>query len=83
MDADPQKNARQACRLAVVRAAAGDVAGGVREWTEIASRITASAARDLAEEANETLSALAALPAFADGRLSPMHDAVRRHLSAM
>jgi tetratricopeptide (TPR) repeat protein len=80
MNADPQKNPRQACRLAVVRAAAGDVVGGLREMEEIASRVPQEAMRDLAEEANETLGALETLPAFRNGELSAMVAAVRQHL---
>jgi tetratricopeptide (TPR) repeat protein len=81
MSVDPQKNPRQACRLAVVRAAAGDVAGGVRALDEIASRVPSDAMRDLAEEAIETLGALEALPVFNNGELAAMVAAVRRYTS--
>jgi tetratricopeptide (TPR) repeat protein len=80
MNVDPQKNPRQACRLAVVRAAAGDVAGGLRELEAIAGRVPADAMRDLAEEAAETLGALAALPVFTGGQLTAMINAVSLYL---
>jgi tetratricopeptide (TPR) repeat protein len=80
--ADPQKNPRQACRLAIVRAAAGDVVGGVRAMEEIASRVPQEMMRDFAEEASETVRALEALPAFRNGELSAMLAAVRRYLGS-
>jgi tetratricopeptide (TPR) repeat protein len=80
LSADPQKNPRQACRLAVVRAAAGDAVGAVRELEGIADRVPADAMRELAEEAAETLGALAALPRYAGGQLTAMIDVVSVYL---
>jgi tetratricopeptide (TPR) repeat protein len=80
MHADPQKNPRQACRLAVARCAAGDSIGGARELEAIASRVPEDVMRDLAVEADETLGALQTLPAFSNGELAVMIAAVQRYL---
>ena len=61
MRRDPQKNPRQASRLAVARAAAGDASGAVADLDALAERVPAEAMRDLMQEAESTLRALSAI----------------------
>jgi tetratricopeptide (TPR) repeat protein len=55
---DPQKNARQACRLAMARAAAGDTAGAIDELEAVSGSVGGEMMRALAAEAEQTLLAL-------------------------
>lgn len=55
---DPEKNARQACRLAVVRLAAGDPEGACRDLERHVANLPPDARRDVLVEAQEILWAL-------------------------
>ena len=68
---DPERNRRQACRLAVARFATGDAAGAERDLWRAADAAPPGEREDLLLEAYEILSALvAAHPALAaDGAL--------------
>jgi tetratricopeptide (TPR) repeat protein len=69
---DPQKNARQACRLAVARAAAGDPAGAIDLIEGIGASVPEEAMRGMAEEAEQ---ALLAAEAVENGREGPTASA--------
>lgn len=56
---DPQKNRRQACRLAVARFAMGDVSGAERDLWRFADQAAPAEREDLLLEAYETAHALA------------------------
>lgn len=62
MQRDPQKNARQALRLCVARAAAGDTSDAIEDVRALADRVPVGVMRDLIEEAESTLRALSAVP---------------------
>jgi tetratricopeptide (TPR) repeat protein len=55
---DPQKNARQACRLAVVKLAAGDPEGSLRDLQQYTAHLPPDQKRDILVEAQEILWAL-------------------------
>jgi tetratricopeptide (TPR) repeat protein len=55
---DAQRNPRQACRLAVARAAAGDAGGAIRELELVAAAVPMEMMRGLAGEAEQALRAL-------------------------
>ena len=55
---DPERNARQACRLAVVRLAAGDAEGALRDFQRATPALPADQKRDILAEAQEILWAL-------------------------
>jgi tetratricopeptide (TPR) repeat protein len=55
---DPEKNPRQACRLAVVRLAAGDTHGSLRDLRAVAAATTGDQKREIFAEAQEILWAL-------------------------
>jgi tetratricopeptide (TPR) repeat protein len=55
---DPEKNPRQACRLAVVRLAAGDPEGAVRDLQEYTANVPRDQKREMLTEAQEILWAL-------------------------
>jgi tetratricopeptide (TPR) repeat protein len=57
---DPEKNARQACRLAVVRLAAGDPEGSLRDLARCTAGVARDQKRELLAEAQEILWALLA-----------------------
>jgi tetratricopeptide (TPR) repeat protein len=83
-DRDSQKNARQGCRLAVARAAAGDAAGAIAQLDAVGSTVPAEMMRELAAEAEQTIQALRAVspstvPADAAAGLATVLDAVRRY----
>ena len=59
---DPQKNARQACRLAVARAAAGDADGASKLLVSVCEELPREVSRSLVEEAESTLTALSLFP---------------------
>ena len=73
---DPQKNPRQACRLAVARAATADADGAMAMLERLAEELPPEVSRDLFDEAESTLGALSAIPGV-DA------DAVRRVLAAI
>ena len=76
---DPEKNVRQACRLAVVRLAAGDAEGAVRDLQRHAQRLPADQKREVLAEAQEILWALLTdQPALAGWRR--VADAVQKEL---
>jgi tetratricopeptide (TPR) repeat protein len=55
---DPEKNARQACRLAVVRLAAGDAEGSLRDLQRCTATLQKDQKREILAEAQEILWAL-------------------------
>jgi tetratricopeptide (TPR) repeat protein len=55
---DPDKNPRQACRLAVVRLAAGDSEGSLRDLRQVAMTTAGEQKREIFAEAQEILWAL-------------------------
>jgi tetratricopeptide (TPR) repeat protein len=55
---DPDKNPRQACRLAVVRLAAGDIEGSLRDLRQVAMTTAGDQKREIFAEAQEILWAL-------------------------
>jgi len=55
---DPEKNPRQACRLAVVRLAAGDAEGSLRDLQQFTANLSRDEKRNLLVEAQEILWAL-------------------------
>jgi tetratricopeptide (TPR) repeat protein len=55
---DPDKNPRQACRLAVVRLAAGDSDGSLRDMRNVAAATAGDQKREIFAEAREILWAL-------------------------
>jgi Tfp pilus assembly protein PilF len=76
---DPQKNPRQACRLAVARAASGDIAGAMSQIVGVSQAVPVHAMRELAGEMEVALLALSTLPSLAAIELSAVLDAVRRY----
>ncbi len=67
---DPEQNRRQACRLALVRFANGDVAGAERDFWRVAGAAAPDEREDLLLEAYETAGALMA-----------QHPALAKHQS--
>jgi tetratricopeptide (TPR) repeat protein len=59
---DPQKNARQACRLAVARAASGDADGASELLVRLCEELPREVSRNLMDEAESTLTALSLMP---------------------
>jgi tetratricopeptide (TPR) repeat protein len=55
---DPEKNARQACRLAIVRLAAGDADGALRDLRQYTANVPRDQKREILGEAQEILFAL-------------------------
>lgn len=78
---DPQKNARQACRLAVARAAAGDADGAIALIEELRGGLPEDRRRDLFEEAESTLDALSALPGVNAAAIARVRAVVRPYSS--
>jgi Tfp pilus assembly protein PilF len=76
---DAQKNPRQACRLAVARAASGDSAGAIQHLSGVSQVVPVEAMRELAGEAEVALMALSTLPSLDGVELSAVLDAVRRY----
>ncbi len=81
MRRDSQKNARQACRLAMARAAAGDATGAIADLEAVAERVPADVMRDLMEEAESTLRALSAIGAADAAGLARVLERVRAYSS--
>lgn len=77
MHRDPQRNARQAGRLLVARAAAGDAAGALADLEALAERVPAEPMGDLAEEAESTLTALSAIPGIDHAGVARVLERVR------
>jgi tetratricopeptide (TPR) repeat protein len=78
---DPEKNARQACRLAVVRLAAGDPDGALRDLQRCTANVARDEKREILAEAQEILWALLTdQPALAGWRR--VADVVAKELSA-
>lgn len=74
---DPQKNAVQACRLAVVRAAAGDIDRAIQELTALADALPDDVRSGVLDEAETILEALLQHGAGTPGGMSRVLDAVR------
>jgi Flp pilus assembly protein TadD len=81
MRRDPQKNPRQACRLAVARAAAGDSSGAIADLDALAARVPPETLCDLMEEAESTLTALSAIAGVDAGGVARVLDRVRDYSS--
>ncbi len=77
---DAQKNARQACRLAVARAAAADADAAIQLLEAIAEELPREAVIELFGEAESTLMALSAMPDVSPG-ISRALEVVRRYSS--
>lgn len=79
---DPERNARQACRLAVVRLAAGDAEGALRDLRQHLPRVPREQKREILAEAQEILWALLTdQPALAGWR--QVADVVKAELAAL
>jgi tetratricopeptide (TPR) repeat protein len=79
---DPEKNARQACRLAVVRLAAGDADGARRDLQRYTAGLPIEAKREILGEAQEIISALlTAEPKLAGWR--DIADMVKAEIAAL
>jgi len=79
---DPEKNARQACRLAVVRLAAGDAAGSLRDLQGCTVNLPNDQKREILTEAQEILWALLTdQPALAGWK--EVSDTVKSQLEAL
>ncbi|MGH8188596.1 MAG: tetratricopeptide repeat protein, partial [Steroidobacteraceae bacterium] len=79
---DPEKNARQACRLAVVRLAAGDPEGSLRDLQRCTTSLPGDQKREILAEAQEILWALLTdQPALPGWR--KVADAVKSELEAL
>jgi tetratricopeptide (TPR) repeat protein len=77
---DPEKNPRQACRLAVVRLAAGDTDGSLRDLQRVAATTAGDQRREIFTEAQEILWALLTdQPALAGWR--QVADVVRAQIN--
>ena len=74
---DPQKNPVQAGRLAISRAAAGDIEAAVHEMRALLARVSGEAASTIAAEADEILTALASHSGIDAQRLAPLLALVR------
>lgn len=75
---DPQKNPVQGCRLAVARAACGDVEGSAEVLAASAAAIPPEARADVLGETEEILEALLTLPGSDHPGIERVLDAVRR-----
>jgi tetratricopeptide (TPR) repeat protein len=80
LERDPQRNARQAARAAVVRAAAGDADGAIAQLADIVAGSPQALREDLLLEAESTLTALSAVPDI-DASVTTMLLFVRDTLS--
>src|SRR5688572_29732617 len=78
---DPQKNARQACRLAVARAATADADGAIAMMKSLAEELPPEVSRDLFDEAESTLDALSAIPGVDAGVIRRVVTAIRAYSS--
>jgi tetratricopeptide (TPR) repeat protein len=78
---DPQKNARQACRLAVARAAAGDADGAGQLLVRLCEELPREMVRDLMEETESTLTALSLIPGVDTEVINRVLEAVRPYSS--
>jgi Tfp pilus assembly protein PilF len=78
---DTQKNPRQACRLAVARAAAGDTRGAIDQFERVSTRVPVEVMQELAKEAEHTLMALSTLSPAGSVELSGVLDTVRAYTS--
>jgi tetratricopeptide (TPR) repeat protein len=76
---DPQKNAVQAARLAVARAAAGDIDGAVSGLTRAVQALPPEVRDGVLDEAGEVLGALLALPGARVDELQRVLDVVSGH----
>jgi tetratricopeptide (TPR) repeat protein len=77
-DRDPQKNAVQAARLAVSRAAAGEGVQAAREMTAVLARVPDELKAMITAEAEGTLEALLAVPQVPRDAVAALLDLVRR-----
>jgi tetratricopeptide (TPR) repeat protein len=78
---DPQKNPRQACRLAVARAAAGNSDGARHLIEMVAEMLPRERAADLFEEAEGTLGALSAHSAVNRDAIDRLRVVIRSYSS--
>jgi tetratricopeptide (TPR) repeat protein len=75
---DPQKNAVQAARLAVSRAAVGDGALAVSEMAAVLARVPDELKAMITEEAEATLEALLEVPQVPQDAVAALLEAVRK-----
>jgi tetratricopeptide (TPR) repeat protein len=66
LERDPQKNARQAARAAVIKAATGDAAAAIAQLDDMIAGVPSEMREELLGEAESTLEALASLPEIGD-----------------
>jgi tetratricopeptide (TPR) repeat protein len=78
---DPQKNARQACRLAVARAASGDAEGASELLIRLCEELPREVSRSLMEEAESTLTALSVIPGIDAGAMTRVLAVLRPYSS--
>jgi tetratricopeptide (TPR) repeat protein len=78
---DPQKNPRQACRLAIARAAAGDTRGAIDQLGSLSAGVPGEVMQELAKEAEHTLMALSTLSPAGSVELSAVIAVVRGYTS--
>jgi tetratricopeptide (TPR) repeat protein len=76
-DRDPQKNAVQAARLAVSRAAAGDGVEAANEMSAVLARVPDELKAMIVEEAEGTLEALLAVPQVPRGAVAALLELIR------
>jgi tetratricopeptide (TPR) repeat protein len=79
---DPDKNPRQACRLALVRLAAGDAHGAVRDLRHHTANLPGDLKREILSEAQEILWALLSTQSAMAG-WRQIADLVQRELQAL
>ncbi len=79
---DPQQNVRQACRLELARAAAGDGPAAVARLGALASKRTGGLGADILDELDATLEALAAVPHASAADVAAVHAFVRSLIDA-
>jgi Flp pilus assembly protein TadD len=73
---DPQKNAVQWCRLAMARAAEGDVNGALRDLDAAADRLPPTSRAEVLDEVEEVLAAISGLDEPRAAALQPLRDLV-------
>jgi tetratricopeptide (TPR) repeat protein len=78
---DPQKNPRQACRLAVARAAAGDADGARQLIATLVERVPRDQAVDLFAEAESTLGALSSESAVTRQAIDDLRAVIQSYSS--
>lgn len=78
---DPQKNARQAARLAIARAAVSDSDGAIQLLEKLGSELPPERTRGIFEEAESTLEALSAITGIDAAALARVRAVLARYSS--